>query len=69
MLDPQDEVYDRRLANHLVSLYYRGDEEVESEHLVSLQLTYLCIRKINTEKYTQISNGIPFVSLPYMLNL
>ncbi|VDP36037.1 unnamed protein product [Soboliphyme baturini] len=32
MLDPQDEYYDRRLATHVVSLYYitREDEEAES---------------------------------------
>ena len=24
ILDPQDELYDRRLARHLVSLYYQG---------------------------------------------
>uniref|UniRef100_H2ZKX4 DNA replication licensing factor MCM4 n=1 Tax=Ciona savignyi TaxID=51511 RepID=H2ZKX4_CIOSA len=29
MLDPQDEAYDRRLANHLVSLYHRTQEEEE----------------------------------------
>ena len=34
ILDPQDEVYDRKLANHLVSLYYRGEEEEEAEYMV-----------------------------------
>lgn len=33
MLDPQDEAYDRRLAHHLVSLYYRSEEEMEEEYL------------------------------------
>ncbi|XP_015788265.1 DNA replication licensing factor mcm4-A [Tetranychus urticae] len=33
LLDPQDENYDRRLARHLVSLYYRSREEEEEEHL------------------------------------
>ncbi|XP_067887910.1 DNA replication licensing factor MCM4 [Heterodontus francisci] len=33
MLDPQDEAYDRRLARHLVSLYYRSEEEMEEEYL------------------------------------
>nr|QIC49964.1 DNA replication licensing factor MCM4 [Actinia equina] len=33
MLDPQDEFYDRRLATHLVSLYYQTQEEEEEEHL------------------------------------
>jgi DNA replication licensing factor MCM4 len=29
LLDPQDENYDRRLAKHLVSLYYGGDDDNE----------------------------------------
>ncbi|TSL82584.1 DNA replication licensing factor mcm4 [Bagarius yarrelli] len=33
MLDPQDEVYDRRLAHHLVSLYYQSEEQVQEEYL------------------------------------
>jgi len=33
MLDPQDELYDKRLARHLVSLYYSADEEAESEFM------------------------------------
>ncbi|TRY90224.1 hypothetical protein DNTS_005830 [Danionella cerebrum] len=33
MLDPQDEAYDRRLAHHLVSLYYQSEEQVEEEYL------------------------------------
>ena len=37
MLDPQDELYDRRLATHLVSLYHQTQEEEEEEYLVSLQ--------------------------------
>lgn len=35
MLDPQDETYDRRLANHLVSLYYKSETEAAKEDLVS----------------------------------
>ncbi len=35
ILDPQDELYDRKLARHLVSLYYhQGEEEAEQEFLV-----------------------------------
>ena len=37
MLDPQDELYDRRLATHLVSLYHQTQEEEEEEYLVSLK--------------------------------
>ncbi|XP_056276893.1 DNA replication licensing factor MCM4 [Pseudoliparis swirei] len=33
MLDPQDEAYDRRLAHHLVSLYYKSEEQMEEEYL------------------------------------
>lgn len=33
MLDPQDESYDRRLAHHLVSLYYQSEEQMEEEFL------------------------------------
>ena len=33
MLDPQDEVYDRRLGRHLVSLYYRTADQAEEEQL------------------------------------
>ena len=33
MLDPQDEAYDRRLAHHLVSLYYQSEEQMEEEFL------------------------------------
>ncbi|GCC26079.1 hypothetical protein chiPu_0004493 [Chiloscyllium punctatum] len=33
MLDPQDEAYDRRLAHHLVSLYYQSEEEIKEEYL------------------------------------
>ena len=36
ILDPQDDVYDRRLANHLVSLYFHGKEQQEEEHLVGV---------------------------------
>lgn len=35
MLDPQDELYDKRLARHLVSLYYNTNEERDSEFMVS----------------------------------
>jgi len=36
MLDPEDELFDRKLANHLVSLYYKSSEQEEQEMLVSL---------------------------------
>ena len=33
ILDPQDEVYDRRLGRHLVSLYYRSADQAADELL------------------------------------
>uniref|UniRef100_A0A8D0FLR7 DNA replication licensing factor MCM4 n=1 Tax=Strix occidentalis caurina TaxID=311401 RepID=A0A8D0FLR7_STROC len=33
MLDPRDEAYDRRLARHLVSLYYRSEKKMEEEYM------------------------------------
>ncbi|XP_010211402.1 PREDICTED: DNA replication licensing factor MCM4 [Tinamus guttatus] len=33
MLDPRDEAYDRRLARHLVSLYYQTEEKMEEEYM------------------------------------
>ena len=34
MLDPQDELYDRKLAKHLVSLYYQGADDIEQDIIV-----------------------------------
>ena len=31
LLDPQDEEYDRRLARHLVSLYYRSEDDTDED--------------------------------------
>ncbi|XP_074841906.1 DNA replication licensing factor MCM4 [Carettochelys insculpta] len=33
MLDPRDEAYDRRLAHHLVALYYQSAEQMEEEYM------------------------------------
>lgn len=42
ILDPQDEVFDRRLAGHLVSLYFRGEDDEEEENLdMSILKDYL----------------------------
>ena len=35
ILDPEDEIFDRKLAYHLVSLYYKSTEQEQQEHLVS----------------------------------
>ncbi|XP_045522203.1 DNA replication licensing factor MCM4 [Pieris brassicae] len=51
ILDPQDEVFDRRLASHLVSLYYRDPTQVqeEDEDLIGINLMrdYLAFAKEN----------------------
>jgi len=45
ILDPQDEIYDRRLGRHLVSLYYRSADEVADELLdMSVLRDYLVSR-------------------------
>ncbi|XP_076061551.1 disc proliferation abnormal [Oratosquilla oratoria] len=46
ILDPQDELYDRRLARHLVSLYYRSEADTEEENLdMSVLRDYLSYAK------------------------
>jgi len=46
MLDPQDEVYDRRLGRHLVSLYYRTADQAEEEQLdMSVMRDYITYAK------------------------
>ncbi|GFS77680.1 DNA replication licensing factor mcm4-B [Nephila pilipes] len=48
ILDPQDEVYDRRLARHLVSLYYRSPDEEQEELLdLSLLKDYIAYARTN----------------------
>jgi len=48
ILDQQDEVYDKRLARHLVSLYYR-DQEQRDEELFSMSILrdYITYAKAN----------------------
>ena len=46
ILDPQDEVFDRRLGRHLVSLYYRSQEATNEENLdMGLLRDYLAYAK------------------------
>jgi DNA replicative helicase MCM subunit Mcm2 (Cdc46/Mcm family) len=40
ILDPQDEMFDRRLGGHLVSLYFKTQEDEEDESLVSINHEY-----------------------------
>ncbi|PIO77305.1 MCM2/3/5 family protein [Teladorsagia circumcincta] len=48
LVDPQDEAYDRRLANHLVSLYYRDKAEAQAEQLdMALLRDYIAYAKAN----------------------
>jgi len=46
ILDPQDELYDRRLAGHLVALYFKGDAAEEQQNLdMSILKDYLMYAK------------------------
>ena len=46
MLDPQDEVFDRRLGRHLVSLYYRSADQAADEMLdMTIMRDYLAYAK------------------------
>lgn len=46
MLDPQNELFDRRLASHLVSLYYKSRDEEEDELMdMSIMRDYLAYAK------------------------
>ncbi|KAE9419253.1 hypothetical protein Angca_004831 [Angiostrongylus cantonensis] len=48
LVDPQDEGYDRRLANHLVSLYYKDSAEDKAEQLdMALLRDYIAYAKAN----------------------
>ncbi|KAG6456184.1 hypothetical protein O3G_MSEX009612 [Manduca sexta] len=52
VLDPQDEVFDRRLASHLVSLYYQDPTEAQEEEDVvdmSLMRDYIAFAKENVQ--------------------
>ena len=56
MLDPQDEMYDRRLASHLVSLYFHGADEEAEANLVSPShwLKWICVN-LFTSEWQQLS--------------
>jgi DNA replication licensing factor MCM4 len=41
MLDPQNDTYDRRLAKHMISLYFRNPQEEDADILVSF-IFYYC---------------------------
>eukprot|EP00095_Tigriopus_kingsejongensis_P012712 maker-scaffold1515_size37859-snap-gene-0.7 protein:Tk12712 transcript:maker-scaffold1515_size37859-snap-gene-0.7-mRNA-1 annotation:"dna replication licensing factor mcm4" len=46
ILDPQDELFDKRLGRHLVSLYYRSADADEEEHMdMSILRDYLAFAK------------------------
>ena len=50
MLDPQDEAFDRRLARHLVSLYYTADEAQEDETMVSRHRGQVRSRPVTSQR-------------------
>lgn len=43
VLDPQDELFDRRLASHLVSMYYLSPQEEEDTLFVSFKVDINCM--------------------------
>lgn len=46
ILDPQDELFDRRLASHLVSLYYKASPEEEDDLIdMSILRDYIAYAK------------------------
>ncbi|MCP6116910.1 hypothetical protein NL387_26850, partial [Klebsiella pneumoniae] len=48
VLDPQDEVFDRRLASHLVSLYYKDPNDPQDDEDaidISLMRDYIAFAK------------------------
>ncbi|PAV76550.1 hypothetical protein WR25_13670 [Diploscapter pachys] len=50
LVDPHDEAYDRRLANHLVSLYFKSQQENTSEQLdMALLRDYIAYAKANIQ--------------------
>jgi len=50
MLDPQDEAFDRRLARHLVSLYYTDDQAQADEHMdMGLLRDYIAYARNNVQ--------------------
>ena len=68
ILDPQDEMFDRKLGGHLVSLYFKTHEDEEDENLVSSQLfvsglvivslflSYICTNSVSKMKRTCFSD-------------
>lgn len=61
ILDPQNELFDRRLAKHLVSLYYKTREQAEDEILVCYQ-TYIIpvFTKVLTLRVKNACTKYPF---------
>lgn len=58
MLDPQNELFDKRLAKHLVSLYYKTRDEEEDELMVC---NYVFFHFILLRFYCLWSNLIPVI--------
>lgn len=59
ILDPQDEVFDRRLASHLVSLYYATQQDEDDDLFVSdilIIFFFLSIKGILTFLLEKIKN-------------
>lgn len=77
MLDPQDEAYDRRLASHLVSLYYQSEEQMEEEFLdmavlrdyIAYARTYINPRLSEEASQALIEVCFVLLCLCFMLNI
>ncbi|CAG7717467.1 unnamed protein product [Allacma fusca] len=64
LLDPQNDVYDRRLARHMISLYFRNPEEEDAETLdMSVLRDYIayaketCFPKLTEEAQQRLINA------------
>uniref|UniRef100_X1Z8H6 DNA replication licensing factor MCM4 n=1 Tax=Capitella teleta TaxID=283909 RepID=X1Z8H6_CAPTE len=62
ILDPQDEVFDRRLARHLVSLYYQDTQEKDQELLdMSILRDYIGYAKTHINPQISEEAGQSFI--------
>ncbi len=62
MLDPQDELYDKRLARHLVSLYYSVAEENETDFMVCCHFFDIYVQ-ISSIKFTRTFRNSTFYAI------
>ena len=66
MLDPQDELYDRRLASHLVSLYHISEREAEEEFVVRIYVVVAVVYFILSRLlYLTYSANLGLLCMPH----